>query len=1038
MMQKKGNQRQKVIFALACSLLLVLNNVLPALAVSEGSTYEAYRTGAGEKSNAAGKESEYTVIEVVTEGDLRRLAEDCILDTWSRDKYIKLMNDIVLEEDTELCIPSFGGVFEGNGHEISNLGITGNGSAKGLFRYIQERGAVRNLTVSGKVSPDGSKNQVGGIAGVNYGCIYGCSFSGYVSGDCEVGGIAGVNGETGEIRNCRSGASVSGNHSTGGIAGSNQGTLNHCSNSGNINIHSTEVSYELEDITVERLEERNSTANVSAYTDTGGIAGISQGKIYYCTNEGDVGYPHVGYNVGGIVGRLHQGYVQNCTNTGHILGRKDVGGIAGQMEPFLEIQYLNDKLQDLDRETDKFLDLLDDAQKDLSGYGKQASTLAKELTDNLEDSRAAGGRLLQSAADIWYLYNQELTGVSDDLKTLNQDLEKQGTSDRDNGNVHDFTVSGGDLTVSGGDLTIKVPNDTAAYEAALKKFGDSSAERLKRIAEGSWDQAEDIQDDLDLLNSGMEAAGDRLGLLADTLEEGTDHTSSNMDALMEQARALRRLISDIRDDLFRYEGITVEDASDEAAGEGSIEPEALYDTSSFQQGKITLCSNEGLIEADTNVGGIVGQIATEYDMDPEDDITLTGTESFHIERTVKAVVRDSRNVGTITGKKDYAGGIVGKADFGAVISCESYGDVESTGGSYVGGVAGCSSYAVRSCYSMGKVSGKNYVGGIAGKGCDIFYSAAYPVLDVTGECKGSIAGQVESEGTLHGNYYVIGSAGGVDDIGYQGGATPLAYEEFARIENLPEEFSRFTVTFRAEGKELASYQCRYGDAIDRDQIPEIPEKEGYYGVWPEFDFSRITGNQVLEVQYEKWISSLESDQKDAAGRSIVLVEGNFLPGHQLVTEEAMTEGGAQTYTFAIRQKTADSGGTEAKDSSADMAFAQEPLTVRVLCENPDKTSVQVLGEDGVFRKTDAQVMGSYLMFSMERPGTFCLTKTADYGTLKIGIVSVCAVVLLVILVFIVKGAKKRRGKRTEQEAQGQEKSRQAEVILDDGGSHSDL
>lgn len=57
------------------------------------------------------------------------------------------------------------------------------------------------------------------------------------------------------------------------------------------------------------------------------------------------------------------------------------------------------------------------------------------------------------------------------------------------------------------------------------------------------------------------------------------------------------------------------------------------------------------MEADTNVGGIVGQVATEYDFDPEDDITLTGTESFDVEQTIKAVVRDSRNFGDITGKK---------------------------------------------------------------------------------------------------------------------------------------------------------------------------------------------------------------------------------------------------------------------------------------------------------------------------------------------------------------------------------------------------
>lgn len=203
-----------------------------------------------------------------------------------------------------------------------------------------------------------------------------------------------------------------------------------------------------------------------------------------------------------------------------------------------------------------------------------------------------------------------------------------------------------------------------------------------------------------------------------------------MDALTEQARVLRKLTSEIRDDLFRYEGISIEDTSDEPATDGDVTPgapgtekevadEALYDTSGFQKGKITLCINRGTIEADTNVGGIVGQIATEYDFDPEEDITLSGAESFDVEQTVKAVVRDSRNTGKVTGKKDCVGGIAGKADYGAIISCESYADVESTGGSNVGGIAGSADYAIRSCYSMGNITGKNYVGGITGRGCDI-------------------------------------------------------------------------------------------------------------------------------------------------------------------------------------------------------------------------------------------------------------------------------------------------------------------------------
>lgn len=107
---------------------------------------------------------------------------------------------------------------------------------------------------------------------MNYGSIENCKFSGNVIGDNEVGGIAGVNEETGEIRRCESNANVIGNHSAGGIVGNNHGILNNCSNSGSINTYSTEVTYDLDDITMDNLDQINSTSNVTAHTDTGGIS----------------------------------------------------------------------------------------------------------------------------------------------------------------------------------------------------------------------------------------------------------------------------------------------------------------------------------------------------------------------------------------------------------------------------------------------------------------------------------------------------------------------------------------------------------------------------------------------------------------------------------------------------------------------------------------------------------------------------------------------------------------------------------------------
>ena len=1003
--EQKMNSKRLLCFLLGATLILQT----PATAyAAETLTYEQYKGGSGYSSTA--QEQDYAIVEISTEEDLRRLAENCVLDSWSRGIKVVLQNDIVLSMESEFSIPTFAGIFDGNGFKISNVKLTGNGSAVGLFRYVQEDAKVRNLTVSGEISPSGSQDQVGGIVGVNYGSIENCKFSGNVIGDNEVGGIVGVNEETGEIRRCESSANVIGNHSAGGIVGSNHGILNNCSNSGSINTYSTEVTYELDDITMDNLEQINSTSNVAAHTDTGGIAGISDGKIYYCSNSGAIGYRHVGYNTGGIVGRLHQGYLQNCTNTGYVQGRKDVGGIVGQMEPFLEIQYLSDKLKELDTETDKFLDMLDATQKDVSNYSRQASALTKSISTNLKDANSAGSSLTGTAHDLWYIYNQELNGVSNDLKVLNDELNKQADDDKNNGNSHDVTLSGNDL--NGGNITITVPDDTESYKAALKKFGENASKHLDNMTTASADRSGGIKDNLDTLNDRLDKTFDQLGQLGDVLQAGTDSTNAHMDELMDQARVLRKLVSEIRDDLFRYEGISVEDTSDESASKGEVNPgdpdaedggtepegteEALYDTSSFQKGKVTLCVNRGVVEADTNVGGIVGQVATEYDFDPEDDVTLTGTESFNVEQTVKAVIRDSRNLGDVTGKKDYVGGIVGKAEYGAVISCESYAPVESTGGSYVGGIAGSDSYAIRSCYSMGSITGKNNIGGIAGEGCDIFYSYAYNELDMSGESQGSIAGKVSDDGTLYGNYYVEGGAGGVDGIGYQGGATPLSYQEFCNKDGVPEAFSQFTVTFQADGVEVASFTCGYGDYLSADQIPEVPEKDGYYGVWPDYDFSYITGNKVLEAEYEEWTASIASTEKNDADKPLVMAEGNFYPNAAL---HLQVDG--DTYTVSL---------TNSMEENAPDYTGE--VTLRVYCEDTDNTVVQV-EQGGEYREVESTVIGSYRQFTMEVPGSFRTVEAESSHTLLIILCIIGGAVVILLIVLLVKKAGKRRKKRKQ-------------------------
>ena len=92
------------------------------------------------------------------------------------------------------------------------------------------------------------------------------------------------------------------------------------------------VSGEIRDF-LDELTGKSETM-IQSGIDTGGIAGYSMGSIVKCTNKATVGYAHSGYNVGGIAGR-QCGLIDSSENRGNVYGKKDVGGITGQMEPYI-------------------------------------------------------------------------------------------------------------------------------------------------------------------------------------------------------------------------------------------------------------------------------------------------------------------------------------------------------------------------------------------------------------------------------------------------------------------------------------------------------------------------------------------------------------------------------------------------------------------------------------------------------------------------------------------------------------------------------
>ena len=167
--------------------------------------------------------------------DFLAFAEGCALESYSKGREFRLETDLDLSGADFAPIPYFAGSFLGGGHTIRGLELRGDGSRVGLFRQIAEGGSVRDLTVQGRVTPGGTRLQVGGIAGENRGTIENCSFEGAVEGLENVGGIAGTNGTSGQILGCRFDGELKAEHQAGGVVGDNLGLIRGCRCTGAVN-----------------------------------------------------------------------------------------------------------------------------------------------------------------------------------------------------------------------------------------------------------------------------------------------------------------------------------------------------------------------------------------------------------------------------------------------------------------------------------------------------------------------------------------------------------------------------------------------------------------------------------------------------------------------------------------------------------------------------------------------------------------------------------------------------------------------------------
>ena len=198
---------------------------------------------------------------------------------------------------------AFTGVFDGDGHTISNFSYESNNTDNiGLFGYIDDPNAeIKDLILADSNVDAGNGNHVGCLVGyLADGTVSNCHIEvGDVGGDQFVGLLVGKT--YGSLSSSSARGMGNGNQCVGVLAGlSDGGTINQCYSAG----------------------------SVYGGDNLGGLLGYNWfGTVTNCYSQASVDGGQV---MGGLVG-YHRGGIYNCYSTGNAIGDDYVGGLVGYM-----------------------------------------------------------------------------------------------------------------------------------------------------------------------------------------------------------------------------------------------------------------------------------------------------------------------------------------------------------------------------------------------------------------------------------------------------------------------------------------------------------------------------------------------------------------------------------------------------------------------------------------------------------------------------------------------------------------------------------
>ena len=237
------------------------------------------------------------------EGDTYHIYGRDGLEAWASDPAV-LTRDVVLEADIDMSGTSwapigtdmssgYAGDFDGNGKTVAGLIVTSGGNA-GFFGAVAAGGKVHDLSFSeAQVTGTGDNSFAGVIAGASLGVIEDCNVTASEVSGQYAGAVTGNNSV--QVNRCDAvGVSVTGTFSAGGIAGLSYGKIEYCTLSGESRIVASGGSSRAGGIVGETSEE-------------GGVT--TSGRVLKCAVEGAA---ISGTWAGGIAGENSFGIVAQC------------------------------------------------------------------------------------------------------------------------------------------------------------------------------------------------------------------------------------------------------------------------------------------------------------------------------------------------------------------------------------------------------------------------------------------------------------------------------------------------------------------------------------------------------------------------------------------------------------------------------------------------------------------------------------------------------------------------------------------------------